>query len=546
MTSSSDPAAPALRRLHPLSWLFVLLAQLRQFALPLIALLFFGRGGDWQLVAAGWATAALTALSVWRYFTFRYALDGDALVLRSGLLQRQVRHLPFARMHNLELRQNLLHRLFDVAELRIESATGDREAEAQMQVLSTADARDLVARIRGGRSAPDAAAARPALATVRLSELLWLGLSSNRGWIVVGALLGVAWQFEPEDGWRWLPNAVEWARESLRGAAPGLDGILAIGLLLLVASLLVRLLGVAVVVLRHAGFRVDEADGRITVEGGLLTRTSSHTRAAKVQRWQVREPWLLRRRGLRALHVETAARRQEDDTGGIDALLPVGAQSSVDRLLRRWLPGVRWEDADWQPIHPRAWRRMLRGPLFVLGLVTLVASLNLGAQGLLPLIVAPLLVLAVRRDAAFSGYSVDATRVLWRSGWLQRRWDVVERDRIQGLRLRQSPFDRRHGMAHLEVDTSGARGGATTLGYLPEAQARLLAAHLRRWLGQPRLLAPEHRGEQDQHREDLQAAEQHAERAEPDGGVADRAEGGGDLTQPRTEVGERGDGTAER
>ena len=50
------------RRLHPLSWLFVLLAQLRSFALPLVALLVFGdRGESWQwwgLVAVGVLTQA--------------------------------------------------------------------------------------------------------------------------------------------------------------------------------------------------------------------------------------------------------------------------------------------------------------------------------------------------------------------------------------------------------------------------------------------------------------------------------------------------------
>src|SRR3546814_18930522 len=53
-TMRSEPAASLLasdeRRLHPLSWLFVLLAQLRQFALPLIVLVFAGgrgAGGEW-------------------------------------------------------------------------------------------------------------------------------------------------------------------------------------------------------------------------------------------------------------------------------------------------------------------------------------------------------------------------------------------------------------------------------------------------------------------------------------------------------------------
>ncbi|RYJ02070.1 MAG: hypothetical protein EON47_08670 [Acetobacteraceae bacterium] len=60
-------------RLHPLSWLFVLLAQLRQFILPLLVLLFAGRGDRndlWGLVAVG----VLVATSLAQYFTYRYQL----------------------------------------------------------------------------------------------------------------------------------------------------------------------------------------------------------------------------------------------------------------------------------------------------------------------------------------------------------------------------------------------------------------------------------------------------------------------------------------
>jgi len=45
---SESPAAAAVapreRRLHPWSWLFVLVQQLKQFALPLLILLVTGRG----------------------------------------------------------------------------------------------------------------------------------------------------------------------------------------------------------------------------------------------------------------------------------------------------------------------------------------------------------------------------------------------------------------------------------------------------------------------------------------------------------------------
>ena len=139
-------AADAERRLHPMSWLFVLLAQLRQFILPLLALLLFGQGDRnelWPLVGVG----VLALFSLWQYFTYRYDVVDDALVVRSGLLERSVRVIPFARIHNVALQQSMLHRVFGVAEVRLESA-GGKKPEAQMQVLRLSDALALESLVR--------------------------------------------------------------------------------------------------------------------------------------------------------------------------------------------------------------------------------------------------------------------------------------------------------------------------------------------------------------------------------------------------------------
>src|SRR5690606_35015190 len=169
MTPAPDPAAQASRddrRLHPWSWQFVLLGSLRQFLPPLLVLLVFGgrRDEGYQLAAAGVAVLVLALVSVWRYFTYRFRIEGDSLVIRSGLLERSLRQVPFSRIHNVELRQTLLHRLFDVAEVKLESAGGTRP-EAQMRVLQMGDALALE-RLKIGRagSADDAPEAADATA----------------------------------------------------------------------------------------------------------------------------------------------------------------------------------------------------------------------------------------------------------------------------------------------------------------------------------------------------------------------------------------------
>ena len=66
MSSEDDTASNAAeRRLHPLSFLFTLISQLKQFAIPLLVLLFTGRQNSndlWGLIGVvtiiiliGWA-----------------------------------------------------------------------------------------------------------------------------------------------------------------------------------------------------------------------------------------------------------------------------------------------------------------------------------------------------------------------------------------------------------------------------------------------------------------------------------------------------------
>src|SRR5690606_17864244 len=139
---------------------FVMLGSLREFALPLIALLVFGRGqNSWELYGLI-GVAFITLYAVLQYFTYRFRVDGDELIVRSDLLHRNVRNIPLHRIQNVALKRNLLHRALGVAEVRLESAAGGATAEAQMRVLSLADAAALesLVRISGGRAAGRVAA----------------------------------------------------------------------------------------------------------------------------------------------------------------------------------------------------------------------------------------------------------------------------------------------------------------------------------------------------------------------------------------------------
>jgi putative membrane protein len=487
-------------RLHPLSWLFVLVASLKQYILPLLVLLFAGRGASgrhelWGLLAVG----VLALASLLQYFTYRYRLRGDGIVIRSGWLHRSVREIPFARLHNVNLHQSLLHRLVGVAEVRLESA-GGAKPEAQMRVLRMDQALALEALVRQRGPAADTQAAdepTPPLLALPVGELVRLGLIDNRGMLLVAAGFGALAQAGGDlfdlIVERWGRVAFGWLSD--RVGAHLQDSVLGVGLaaasLVLLALAAIRLLSVLLAIVQYHGFTLREHDGRITVERGLLARSRASAKRRRIQAWALHEGVLHRWFGRRSLRVDTATGRRGEQDGrhGLKDLAPIAPPATCDALVHHFLPGAGWGALDWQPLHRHAWRRIA-----VPGTVALLAACaalcwRFGPWGAAVLALLPLQLWRAMHIARACGWACNDRLVAWRTGWLSRRWHFAELGKLQALRLSRSPLDRRLGMASLLLDTAGASpfGAPLHLRHLPLDAARALSARLGTELARRRL-----------------------------------------------------------
>jgi putative membrane protein len=497
MSSETSASEGVEQRLHPLSWLFTLIGQLKQFALPLLVLLFTGKHSNtdlWGLVGVG----ALVLYSIAQYFSYRYRLDGDGVVIRSGLLQRSLRHIPFARIQNVSLHQSMLHRLFGVAEVRLESA-GAAKPEGQMRVLRLDAAQALERRIRGRSAAVAVAAGQAApaeqlLLALPLREVLLLGLVDNRGLLVVGGLFALLAQAGDNLIGRIFSTLGRW----LSGQASAwhlslLAAIAAAAVLLLLALAALRLLSMAIALLQFHGFRLSESEGRLSVQRGLLSRLRGSVPRHRIQAWSLGEGLLHRLVGRRSLRVDTAVTEAANQAGSLRDLVPLARPETMDALIAHLLAGdggaaaASWPIRDWQPLHPRAWRRKFTPAALLLALATIALALWRGPWAFALLSGLPLLYWRAQVWARYSAYAVGNGLVAFRSGWLGRRWRFAESRKLQALELLQSPFDRRHGMASLRFDTAGAGAmePALAIPYLPEAEARRLYGVLSQALAGP-------------------------------------------------------------
>jgi putative membrane protein len=480
------------RRLHPMSWLFVLIQQLKQFIVPIFALFVFGSGDRndlWGLVAI----CILGVISIWQYYTYRFRIGEDSLQIRSGLFERSLRQIPFARIHNVGLHQTLLHRIFGVAEVRLESAGGIKP-EAEMRVLNLQDALALEALVRRRRGSVVAVSdsettvqtqdAGEVLLKLTPADIVRVGLISNRGMIVIGGAFAALSQFNPD----LLSNVVEhWGRTAfgmVDSYSRGHEAMAMVTLLLLFV-MAVRAFSVLLAVLQYSGFRLEEHGRRLTLERGLLTRIRTSTPRRRIQSWTLREGMLHRLFRRRTLEVSTAVldNGSHSQPRSLREVAPVATPERCEELVRHLMPQAQWPMPHWQPLHQHTVWRLFVPQLLLTAVIAIVAFWRFGGWGLtLVSLWLPWAGYLAWQHARHAGYAIDDQLVAMRGGWWTRQWRFAEIGKLQAIRLGQSPLERRLGMATLLLDTAG--GTAVTeplrLRFLPEADARALHARLSR------------------------------------------------------------------
>lgn len=489
-------------RLHPWSWIFHAARWLRGLALPLIVVVFVGSDeGVGGLAVAALGSALAIGLGVARAWSFRFEVGPDELLIREGVLVRELRHLPLTRIQSVSERRGPLHRLLGVTELVLESGSGG-EPEAVMRVLAPEAAARLAELLRRQRGAAQHAAPADAaprtLLSLPVAELVLLGLVSNRGLVVVAVLGGVLGQYpqllERLPGSRQLLGTVEAVVDRVAGlgAWPLVAGVV---LMLLAVFLALRVFSVVHALLTQYGFTLERSGDRIRVRRGLLTRVELGGRVSGVQRLILERRPLHRLLGRCSLRVDLASRSPAAEGGEplpeqLEYLAPIATPAQAQSLLTELFPGLELDSLHWQPLHPsaarRRWQRTLVWALpasvVLLGLAVHesrdpAAAVASGALALLlPLGSAWHAGLWARWSAHAAGHGV----VVWRSGVLTRRWVLVLDDRAQTTCIERSPADRRIGTATLSVDTQGAGPSrALLIRWLAESAAVELGARFR-------------------------------------------------------------------
>jgi putative membrane protein len=482
-------------RLHPLTLFFAIWEAVRRVLIPfiIIFLLRRERGQEVYVLMAFFFVGLPTAFAVIKYFTFTYRITRGELITKHGILGRTQRHIPLNRVQDIRVEQRPLHRIFRVAEVHIETA-GGKGPEASLSVLSRAEADRLRAavfeQIARAKGVDTEVRSLPAEVICKLSvpDLMLAGITSNQTASTL-AILVVAWglvdDFVGQEAYqRWIErtaqNAAEWVEHA------GQSGWIVFGvgaLLLIVAGVLFSMVGS---VLMFYGFTLSRNGEDLHRSYGLLTRRSSSLPRRRIQVLKIEETILRRLFKLATIRADTAGSRNpqgEQDSGGRDVLVPIVLRRKIAELLPVFFPDLENGSEDWRKVSRRAIRR---GTVKGAALCAFVAAILFTVQdkwlALWPLAFLPLVYFVNVLNYRHLGYLHGERYFRTRRGWLRRSTHIVPIRNLQVVVLRQTPFDRRHKVASVMVDTAGQAytGGSPKVGNVPAEEALALARSLAR------------------------------------------------------------------
>lgn len=484
------------RKLHPFS--IIRGIQLRSLLGAIPALIVFGGNPDVPGVVLLGFVVLFTVLTgvvrvlAWQRHTYEFA--GGRIIEKSGIVSRKERALEVERIQQVDVERTILDRLVGTCELRMETAADSGDSELTLRVVTEEEAdrlRSLLAHRIGAHHVPAsvdgatdadrvATPAPPApvaeeLVSVPLSHVALAAVTGPR-LLTIPAAAAVIFGVVAENA---APD------EIVDTAGSAVAGLSAAGAVLLFLALLVGSILLAAItgIIRDGGFTITQRGQDLQVRRGLTTTRSATVPMRRVQRVTVRRRWVQQALGYASVTVHSAGGggggegTQQLDRSLTVPLLPEG---DVDALVHRLL-GVDATPA-LRPHPPAARRRsVVRGLLGTLGLVVPLVGLAIAFQRPVAAVAAAVLLVLGAVGGLFAydklASGADDHLVAGRTGLFGTTTELSPLRKTQGTSVRSSFFQRRLGLASLQVHVAGPAGGIT-LQDLGQVTAQRLAPTL--------------------------------------------------------------------
>lgn len=432
----------------------------RSTTIIVIAVFIVAAGGG-QSLGGALVVGILTAAAIAFVFTyelayferFEYEFTDDTFDIRSGVISRREREIPYRRIQNVDISRNVIQRLIGIAAVSLETAGGS-QTEGSIRYVTYQAAEHLQHelqrrkhRIEGEPTAEPKPPAERSLYEITPFELGLVGaLSFDARIFGLVAILASGS----------IPILTPLVPDPAL-----LISVVGLGLLILL-TLTSWLLGLVLAVLNYYGFRLTQSDDDLRYERGLLRRYSGSIPLTKVQTITIEDNPLKRAFGYATLTVETAGYGPGRGGGQeSQAAVPIALRDRVASLAED-IEGVEATDIRFERPPKRVrYRYAIRYGIVVAVLVAIGFAANTLTTTPLPwyglAVLAVLIPPAAHYKWKHRGYWEAPNHIVTRNGFWVRSVKIVPYYRIQTVIEFQTILQRRWDIATVLIDTASSQ-----------------------------------------------------------------------------------------
>ncbi len=464
----ADPAARFARprRQSPTAILLILLKLARLLlrqGWPLLLVFLFNRKRSIESYLLGVALligifSAIASLIT--YFKFFFYIKDEELIIRSGLFQKKVVNIPFDRIQSINLGQNLVHQLFNVVSLEIDTA-GSAGKEATISALSKSDAQAIREYILARRSAAEdlsdaevavspEASKEKILLRLSVKDLLKTGVSQNH-LRALGILIAFGFGLL-----ELLEDLVGKKRsDALLGQLFGTHWESVFSTLLLMIPfllLIAMLLSLTNTVIRYFDLHLIRTEGGFRTIGGLFNRREQSAQLPKIQLLQWSHNPIKKLFNMVSLQIRQAssARQLRRQAMYVPACYPPQL-AAVRHTYFPQEPDLTFTENGISRLI--IFRRVLyRGLLPAVALVILFS--NAGLPALLWLLWVPASWWLSHRYHKKWKYYLSREGLRVTKGLIGEQAALLKWSKVQAVRIRQSLYQQRKGLANIYFFTA--------------------------------------------------------------------------------------------
>jgi len=423
------------------------------------------KGDQFFYLAMGIAGISLI-LSLINYFRTYFFISGTDLILHSGVFKHKKTTIPVSRIQSVNFEQNVVHQLFSVFRVKIDTAGSDKnefefhalgkDTAASLRDLVLASGADTQKNITSEDGLSDAVLSSQTILKLSEMEVLKTGLTMNH--LRSGGLIFLFFF--------WIYERVSEIRPE-QEIPEDLDmSILQNVSLILMAIGVILLASVVISVIRSFAAYYDltlvRIDGGFKVYSGLITRREVSARDHKIQYVSWSDNLLRRMIGMYQLTLHQVVSGELKSEGKIQ--IPGCSQAKIKSVLQYIFAEQDYYGLLTNRVHPAFFNRFAviigsLGSIFATGFFYADYTM----AGFFAVFLVIYLILSRYLSFKRIRFGIDNQTIFLKKGTFGNTFTLIRVYKVQTASIAQSPYQRKRNLCSITLSTAA---GILTIPYI--------------------------------------------------------------------------------